>query len=183
MDPKKYIEAILGRDKILAFRLLKDAATEVGRRLAMQITHTLSYSRSTEQIQTKDGAVATAAGLEVSLSLEALASNDPVNAMLLQSVEEGEVLEIWEIDLSSKNEETGEYEALYMQGRLESWESPKDVNDASRITSNAKISGKPKEGLLTLTEDQEQALDYTFRTLEKYKAALDEGEGDESTGG
>lgn len=157
---------IYGRDKILAVRRLKDATTTAGVRLALQIEHTLNYERDSEQKQTKDGPINTDGGLTVTLSLTAVATKDAVNTLMRQSVIDGDKLEFWEIDLSS-GDGTGEYDALYMRGNLVSWDAPANVEDTVDISTEANIDGKPVEGKVTLTEEQEEQIQYAFFGLEK----------------
>lgn len=143
---------IYGKDKILMFRRLKDAASGAGARLALQIEHTWNYERSTDSKQTKDGNLAVAGGLEVTLDFTAVSTKDAVNKMLLDSVIKGDKLEVWEVDLSAP-ELGGKYPALYAQGSLESWEVPDNVEDTEDISSTMKIDGVPVEGQATLTPE------------------------------
>lgn len=153
-----------GKDFILAFRLLKDAKTKKGTKLGLQIEHELTYNRDSDTTQTKDGAVVTPKGLECTLSLTAVSTGDEVNEMLMQSVVNGHKLEIWEIDLSSKDADN-KYKAKYMRGNLGEWALPRNVEDLVEISTEASIDGVPVDGLLTLTSEQEEQIAYAFRDL------------------
>lgn len=155
-----------GKDKILAIRKLSDATTAEGIKLALQIEHTLTYERDTEQKQTKDGAINTDGGLSVELELTAVSTKDEANDLMRDSVVNGEVVEFWEIDLSSKDDQ-GQYDALYMRGVVTSWESPASVEDTIDISTTVPIEGVPIAGKVTLTEEQSQQLQYAFFGLEK----------------
>lgn len=148
-----------GKNKFLMFRKLGDktAATK----LALQTEHSWNYERSTDVTKTKDGAVSSDGGLEVALSIEAVASADPVNKMLKDSVINGYVLEVWEIDLAGQKSDS-KYPALYAQGKLSSWEVPANVEDLETISTEMTINGKPVEGNATLTAGQEAAIQYAF---------------------
>lgn len=150
---------IKGKDKILMFRKLgeKTAATK----LALQMNHKIKYERSNDVKKTKDGAVTTDGGLETTLEIEAVSSRDALNKMLKDSVVEGFKLEIWEIDLAGEKQ-AEKYPALYMQGSLNSWELPADVEDLVSFSTEANIDGKPVEGFATLTKEQEKAIQYAF---------------------
>lgn len=158
------MEAKQGKHKILAFRLLKDAATAAGTKLALQVSHTLNYARSNSSTQTKDGSVTNAGGLTVTLELNALASNDPVNNMLMDSVIEGEKLEIWEIDISEEAT-AGKYAAKYMRGNLQSWAVPAPSEGPVEISTTANIDGVPQDGEVTFTPAQIGEIQYAFRDL------------------
>lgn len=148
-----------GKNKILMFRKLGDKTAAA--KLALQIEHSWNYERSTDVKKTKDGAVASDGGLEVSLSIEAVSSVDPVNKMLKDSVINGDKLEVWEIDLAGQKSGS-KYPALYAQGKLSSWEVPANVEDLETISTEMTIDGKPVEGFATLTAEQEAAIQYVF---------------------
>lgn len=96
------VEAIQGKEKVLMFRKLGEK--KAAARLALQTEHTLTYERSTDTTKTKDGAVVSDGGLEVKLSISAVASRDELNTMLKDSVVEGYKVECWEIDLKGKKQ-------------------------------------------------------------------------------
>lgn len=158
------IKAIYGKDKFLMFRLLEDARKEKATKLALQTEHTLSADRSVDTTQTKDGAINSDGGIEYSLDITAIASHDEVNKMLKKSVDEQKTLECWEIDLAGEKE-GNKYPALYMQGKLESWKMPANVEDLAEISTTLKIDGKPQEGFATISEDDEKAILYGFRDV------------------
>lgn len=162
------IKPIYGKDKILMFRLLDEASTKTAAKLALQIEHTLGAERSVDTTQTKDGPITSDGGVEYSLDLTAIASQDEVNEMLMKSVDEQKILEAWEINLAG--EKQGEkYPAFYMQGKLESWELPSNVEDLAEISSSMKIDGKPQKGYATISESDKNAILYAFRDVTPYK--------------
>lgn len=148
-----------GKDKILMFRKLGDK--KAAAKLALQTEHSWNYERSNDVKKTKDGAVTSDGGLEVTLSIEAVANRDELNKMLKQSVEQGFKLEVWEIDLAG-TKQGAKYPALYAQGSLSSWEVPSNVEDLETISTEMTIDGKPVEGYATLTAEQEAAIQYAF---------------------
>lgn len=158
------IKAIYGKDKILMFRLLSEAKEKEAVKLALQTSHTITYERDSEQTQTKDGAINTSKGLTVTVDIEAVSSRDEVNTMLKNSVLEGQKLECWEIDLSEPTPD-GKYPALYMQGDLDSWELPADVEELASFSTTLNVDGKPQAGEVTLSSDQEDEIMYAFRDI------------------
>ena len=158
------IKAIYGKDKILMFRLLEKATKEKATKLALQTEHTLSYENNVDTTQTKDGAVTSNGGTEVTLEINAIASHDDVNEMLKKSVIEHKELECWEVDLSEPTED-GKYPAKYMQGKLENWESPANVEELTEISTTMKIDGIPQDGFATISKEQEKAILYAFRDV------------------
>lgn len=163
------VQAKHGKNKILMFRKLSEATKDKASKLALQTDHSWEYSRSVETTQTKDGARVASAGLEVSLSINALTSTDEVNTMLLSAVESGEKLEVWEVDISNldtEKEEAQECPAIYAQGSLESWSVPADVNSYETLSTTMKIDDRPKSGTVQLKSEQTKAISYAFRNLE-----------------
>ena len=171
------IQAIYGKDKILMFRLLSEATAKPASKLALQTSHTITYERDSEQTQTKDGAINTGKGLTVSVDIEAVSSKDEVNTLLMDSVLKGEKLECWEIDLSEPSSE-GKYSALYMQGSLDSWELPADVEELASFSTTLHVDGQPQPGEVTLSPEQEAEIMYAFRDItifEGEEPAVDPG--------
>lgn len=152
--------ALFGKDKILMFRKLGDTAAAA--KLALQTEHSWSYERSNDATKTKDGAVTSDGGLEVTLSIEAVASHDELNTLLMQSVVEGFKLEVWEIDLAGQKS-GAKYPAKYARGSLSSWEVPSNVEDLETISTEMTIEGVPVKGYATLTAAQENAINYAFQ--------------------
>lgn len=156
-------EMLQGKNKVLLFRRLADQNKEAAK-LVFQTEHTFSYSRSLDRIVTKDGTVVKVGELEAEVSIEAIqAKDDPVRDMLKEAVLKGEKLELWEVtvDEELKNEE-GKYPAVYCQGYLDSFEDSAGAEDESTVSGNFIVELEPQFGFATLTEEQEEAVQYAF---------------------
>lgn len=166
--PEEAVEMQQGKNKILLFRRLADQGKEVGIKLVFQTGHTFTMSRAIDKVNTKDGSINKIGELETEVSIEAIqAKRDPVGDMLRDSVVNGEMLELWEvtIDKDLKNEE-GKYPAVYAQGNLDQWEWTAEVEDESTISSTFFVNLNPQFGYTTLTEEQENAVQYAFREIQ-----------------
>lgn len=152
---------VFGKDRILMFRKLGDK--NAAAKLALQTEHSWNYERSNEATKTKDGAVVSDGGLEVTLQIEAVASRDGLNKMLLDSVLNGDKLEVWDIDLAGVKDKSGKYPAKYAQGSLSNWEVPANVEELATISTEMAIDGKPVDGYATLTAEQQEAIRYAFQ--------------------
>lgn len=157
-------EMMDGKNKILLFRLLREQNTSAGK-LVFQTEHTFTYSRELDSIVTKDGSVVKVGGLEAEVSIEAIQSKeDEVGGMLRQSVIDGEKLELWEVTVDEDLvNETGQYPAVYAQGYLDSWENTASAEDETTVSSTFIVDLEPQEGFATLTEEQENFVQYEFR--------------------
>lgn len=157
-------EILFGKQKILLFRRYKDKETKGATKLVFQTDHTFTVNRDIDRIQTKDGTVIKVGGLEAEVPIEAVqAKEDPTAVMLEDSVLKGEKLELWEVtvDEDLKNEE-GKYPAVYAQGYLDSWEIGANTEDESTVSSTFTVEQVPQKGFTSLTEEQEQAVQYAF---------------------
>lgn len=156
------LQPIFGKNRVLYFRKLGDA--EAGAKLAMQTEHTWSYERSIDSTQTKDGAVSSDGGLETTLEINALSSNDEVNRLLKDSVVEGFKLEVWDVDLTQPESEN-QFPATYAQGLLDSWEIPAPNDGPVEISTSMIVDAKPVEGKVTVTKEDQAAIQYAFKDL------------------
>lgn len=147
------LKPIKGKSKILLFRLLGEKSSKKAAKLALQTEHEWSYERETDATQTKDGAIVSTGGLEVTLDISAVSSRDDVNKMLFRAVKEDLTLEVWEIDLED-NKSGNKYGAKYAQGKLNSWTLPDSVDGFEEISTTMAIDGVPVDGEATLEEDQ-----------------------------
>ncbi|NJP37923.1 phage major tail protein, TP901-1 family [Alkalicoccus luteus] len=158
--PEQY-EMVDGKHKILLFR--KYGNNSEAAKLVFQTEHTFEYNRDIDRIETKDGTVIKVGELETNVDINAVqAKDDPVGDMLRQSVIEGEKLELWEVTVDPKKEEDGKYPAIYTQGYLESWSDPAGI-DEPEITGTFNVEMQPQFGMATLTEAQQEAVQYEFR--------------------
>lgn len=153
-----------GKNKILLFRRLADQDVDGAIKLVFQTDHTFSLSRSNDKIVTKDGTVIKVGELEAEVSIEAIqAKSDPVAEMLRDSVLKGEKMELWEVNVDEDLKEVDKYPAIYCQGYLNSWEMPAGAEDEATISSTFEVELEPQFGMATLTEAQQEAVQYAFR--------------------
>ena len=157
-------EATQGKQVILLVRRLDEATTKAAAKPLFQIEHSISYERSLDATQTKDGAVNSDGGLEVTLSLTGLASKDDTNEYMKQAVKDGQKMEFWSIDLSQPGTDgnEGKYKTEYMQGKVASWEVPYNVEDLVEISTEANIDGVPQEGYATVDPSVIKKAQYAF---------------------
>lgn len=158
------LKAIEGKKRILMFRKLSEAETKAADKLAFQTEHEWSKERDTDEVQTKSGPVISSGGVSRTLSISALSTHDKVNEYLEKSVDDGEMLEVWDIDLSSPEGEN-KYPALYARGYLNSWTTPASVDDMVSFDTEMNIEGVPVKGKVTLTEEQQEDISYAFRDV------------------
>ena len=155
-----------GLHKVLMIRRLSKAHEESAARLALQIEHNLQYERSSEQTATKDGSVGTSGSLAVTMDIQAIISDDPLNNDIYEAFINGETLEFWEVDFT--DEETpgsNKFKAKYMRGRLNSWSEPANVDTIQELSTTATIDGRPQTGYVTVAGGLVEQATYSFRDL------------------
>ncbi|AAL97867.1 TPA: phage major tail protein, TP901-1 family [Streptococcus pyogenes] len=182
-EQTKQLEAKQGIHSILLFRLLKEASSEVATKLAFQTEHEVGKSRDVDGQKTKDGIIQSVGALEYDFKATSiLAKGDTLAAKLEKAMEDGELVEIWDIDseeASKKNDENGiakvwdikngtnggenKYLATYYQGYISSFSAKKNAEENIVIEMEFAINGVGKKGLATLTNDQKKAVQYAFK--------------------
>ena len=156
---------MMGKNKILLFRLLKNSE-ESGTKLSFQTEHTFSLERDADSIVTKDGSITKLGDLEGEVTgIEAVQSkDDPVAEMLQDAMISGDKLELWEVSVDEDLKEgDNQYPAMYAQGYMTSWEAEANAEDEATYSGDFMIDLVPQFGMATLTEEQEETVQYAFR--------------------
>ncbi|ESA46566.1 TPA: phage major tail protein, TP901-1 family [Streptococcus pyogenes] len=176
------LEAKQGIHSILLFRLLKEASSEAATKLAFQTEHEVGKSRDVDGQKTKDGIIQSVGALEYDFKATSiLAKGDELAAKLEKAMENGELVEIWDIDSEepsknsdsklasvwgisgSTNGENNKYLATYYQGYISSFSAKKNAEENIEIEMEFAINGVGKKGFATLTSDQKEAVQYAFK--------------------
>ncbi|HEP1490003.1 TPA: phage major tail protein, TP901-1 family [Streptococcus pyogenes] len=178
----KQLEAKQGFHSILLFRLLKEASSGAATKLAFQTEHEVGKSRDVDGQKTKDGIIQSVGGLEYDFKATSiLAKGDELAAKLEKAMENGELVEIWDIDSEepSKNSDSklasvwgisgstnggnNKYLATYYQGYISSFSAKKNAEENIEIEMEFAINGVGQKGFATLTEEQKAAVQYKFK--------------------
>lgn len=160
----------MGIDLFLMFRLLKNQTTQDAKMLLYQTEHTLGKSRENENVATKSGNIPVPKDIEYDFSFTSLvADGDPVADEIEEAFDKNETLEVWEVDRASKNEE-GKYKAEYFQVKVTEFSKTPNSEDQLELEITLQVSGKGQKGFATLTEEQEEVLQYVFEDTVKKPA-------------
>lgn len=156
---------IKGQKKILFFQSMDGTEDDGNKlRLAFQTEHTLTRERELIEETTKDGMLKeTNDQVNANLDLTAyVAKGDATFELLDESFEDNDVLQCWEVDVTEEVEE-GKYDAIYMQGQLESFEVSNDSEGFAELSTTFQINLSPQRGKVTLTPEQFSAVQYAFK--------------------
>lgn len=160
---------LMGKNKILLFRKLKDASEEDATKLLYQTSHAFSFERDADSVVTKDGTVVKLGDLEGEVSsIEAVqAKEDDVADMLYDAMLDGEKLEIWEVAVDEDLEEDEKFPAIYAQGFLTSWEAEAEAEDEATYSGDFMVELIPQFGMTALPEGfDKDDVQYEFKELE-----------------
>lgn len=152
-----------GKDIILLYRLLSKATKEAAWKLAFQTEHSNEKTRYYNTTATKDGIIGSLAAIEYSLSATSIAANgDPHLDEMDKAFDDGEIIEVWEIDKAEKGSD-GKYKAKYLRAYLTSFSYEPNSEDALELSLEFGVFGKPQKGQATLTEEQANVVQYVFK--------------------
>ena len=152
-----------GKDIILLYRVLSKASKEAAWKLAFQTEHSNEKTREYNTTATKDGIIGSLAAIEYSLSATSIAANgDPHLDEMDKAFDDGEIIEVWEIDKAEKGSD-GKYKAKYLRAYLTSFSYEPNSEDALELSLEFGVFGKPQKGNATLTEEQANVVQYVFK--------------------
>ena len=152
-----------GKDIILLYRVLSKASKEAAWKLAFQTEHSNEKTRDYNTTPTKDGPVGALAEVEYSLSATSIAANgDPHLDEMDKAFDDGEIIEVWEIDKAEKGSD-GKYKAKYLRAYLTSFSYEPNSEDALELSLEFGVFGKPQKGYATLTTEQANVVQYVFK--------------------
>ena len=147
----------------MLYRLLSKATEEAAWKLAFQTEHSNEKTRDYNTTATKDGPVGALAEVEYSLSATSIAANgDPHLDEMDKAFDDGEIIEVWEIDKAEKGSD-GKYKAKYLRAYLTSFSYEPNSEDALELSLEFGVFGKPQKGQATLTEEQANVVQYVFK--------------------
>lgn len=158
-------EAKQGKDKILLYRLLSKKELEAAWKLAFQTEHENSKSRSADSTATKDGPILTLADIEYTLTATSIAAKgDEHIEEMDQAFDDGEIVEVWEIDKAEKGtgENADKYKAKYSRAYLTSFGESANAEDSVELSLEFGVFGRQQKGYATLTDEQAEVVQYVF---------------------
>jgi len=164
-----------GKKQILLFRALKDEAIAAARKLVYQTEHSVDKTKESETLQTKDGAVNLDGSHTEEISFSSnWAVEDAASTMemLEDAFDNDEVVEMWEVDLDSEGTTEGTYNARYRQGMINDFSYSAGAEDAVEVEMTYVTNAKAQKGEVTLSTEQEAAVQYAFRDTDAVPAGV-----------
>ena len=159
---------IKGDKLVFYYRLLKNEKTKDAMMIGYQTEGGENLSRDSDTTATKSGPIPVPGTLEVELSFTALVEkNGTAEKELKSALYDSEKVEIWLVNLGRPSTEANKYDASYYQGIVSQFEKSADADDFATYATTFKGEGKPQDGYVTVTKEEEEALAYAFRDLAK----------------
>lgn len=160
-------KAVQGKRIIYLFRKLDDAATKDAMVMAFTKENERSKSKDSDTTATKDGPIVTPGTLEHTLDCTAiLAQGDTMADILEKALDEGALMEIWEVNLDEASETQGKFKGKYMQGYLTEYSLTADAEDHVEYSTSFAINGAGADGDVTVTDEQQEIAAYAFKDTE-----------------
>lgn len=168
------MSVIKGKRIVYLYRILKDAASITACAIAFTTENSRTKSRDSDTVSTKDGVIRVPQEAEVEISTTALFSdeNDEMIDKLEKALDEGEKVEIWEVNLDKQGtgENSAKYAAKYYQGYVTSFELSSNSEDHAEASLDFGIEGTGEDGFATVTVEQQEIAAYAFKDTVKEPA-------------
>ena len=157
------MEAKKGKNLVLLWRLLDDEKANAGTLMMFQTEHSVEKSSDSDSTVTKTGTIQSTSVMEEEVPFTSLvAVDDPVIEWLNEAIDEGKLLEQWEIDIT-KEGASGKYPAKYRQGYLTELSTKANAEDDVEVEGTFKTNMKAQKGEATFTMEQLEAVQYQFK--------------------
>lgn len=154
---------VKGKELIYLYRLLKERTTTTGVRLAYTTENTKSSSRDVETTATKDGPVGTPGSVEITIDTTTiLATDDTMIAKLEKAQIDGDIIEVWEVDVTKSGTASGTYKGTYYQAYVNSLEKSAPADGHVEISLSFTVNGVGATGDVTVPQNQMDEALYVF---------------------
>lgn len=155
---------VKGIDRIILFRVLAEEGEQVeAGKLAFQTEHDVDKSRDSDSTPTKDGHIQSVGELEVEISVSSLLSRGDATAERLeQAFEDGDTIELWDIDRGAPTD-GDKYPSTYYQALMSSFNQSTNSEDDLEMEMEFAVNGKGVKGDATLTSEQADVVQYAFK--------------------
>nr|DAM36459.1 MAG TPA: major tail protein [Caudoviricetes sp.] len=138
-------KAIQGLKQVLYVGLVEERGKVEGRRLALQITHSLKEEQKSDTVATKDGNIVAPSPSTYTVEMEFLESKSELVKMLHYAEENNKEVDLWEVDLSEQNS-NNKYDSKHASGYLSGWEKTAGVDANVSVKTTFTANGKFERG-------------------------------------
>ena len=157
-----------GRKIIYLYRPLAQAATMDGTQIAFVTENERSKSKDADSTATKDGSIRTPGAMEQEITCTSiLDSADDMIETLEDALDDDELMEIWEADLTRPGTGANKFKGRYFQGYITELTKTSSAEDMVEVSLTFGINGNGQKGDVTVTAEQQDAAGYVFTDTPK----------------
>lgn len=168
IDLQRFAEAVQGKKIIYLYRPLKDAAKNAAAALAFTTENERDLSRDADSTETKDGPIRTPGSTETEITATTILSiGDTLIDELEQCLIDGELIEIWEVNLAQPGTAENTFKGKYFQGYLTELDKSSPSDDHVEISLTFGINGTGAKGDVTVSKAQQEVATYAFTDTQK----------------
>ena len=163
-----FAEAVEGKKIIYLFRVASKAATSAAMAMAFTSENERTKSKDFDSVVTKDGTIAVPGAVEQEITATALlAKGDTMADQLEDALDNNELMEIWEVNLSEPSGTDGKYKGRYFQGYLTEFTLSSSAEDHAEYSTTFAINGTGAKGDVTVSAEQQEIATYVFKDSKK----------------
>lgn len=167
-DLQMFGTAVSGKKIIYLYRPLSKEATMDGTQIAFVTENERTKSKDADSTATKDGSIRTPGAMEQEVTCTSiLSSDDTMIDILEKALDDDELMEIWEADLTRPGTGDNKFKGKYFQGYVTELGKSSNAEDMVEISLTFGINGNGADGDVTVTAEQQEAASYVFKDTPK----------------
>lgn len=169
MNLQLFAEAVQGKNIVYLYRIKSEAAQQDGVALAFTTENERTKSKDGDSTVTKDGSIRTPGAIEQEITATSiLAKGDKLVGKLEDALDNDELIEIWEANLSEPAEGgSNKFAGRYFQGYLTEVSLSSSAEDHVEVSLTFAINGKGAKGNVTVSAEQQEIANYVFTDTAK----------------
>lgn len=160
---------VSGTKVIYLYRLLKEKATQAATYVAYSTEGETSISRDADSTATKDGPIRTPGEIEIEVSVTSLLTKgDVMLNKLRKALIDGDVVELWEVNLEEPHESNGnQFKGAYYQANVTEFTQSSNADGSVEVQLTFGVSGKGASGYATVDVATQEQATYVFADTTK----------------
>ena len=168
-DLQMFAEAVQGKNIVYLYRIKSEAATADGALIAFATENSRTKSKDGDTTVTKDGSIRTPGAVEQEITATSLlAKGDEMIDKLEDAMDNDELIEIWEANLSEPaGEGANKFKGMYFQGYLTEMEKTSSAEEFVEVSLTFGINGSGARGDVTVSAEQQEMANYVFADTAK----------------
>ena len=169
MNLQLFAEAVQGKNIVYLYRIQSEAAKQDGVALAFTTENERTKSKDGDSTVTKDGSIRTPGAIEQEITATSiLAKGDTLVGKLEDALDNDELIEIWEANLSEPADGgNNKFAGRYFQGYLTEVSLSSSAEDHVEVSLTFAINGKGAKGDVTVSAAQQEIANYVFTDTAK----------------